>query len=282
MFMLLMCSCSDSNRIFVCSDVNISTWLISQYPSTNRVSHIFLSIDACRVLACFWFYSILVVLFHYVLHCQILLALPPSVLSLSSPFPFHANFLFYAFWQIILEVHLASCMFGSHWLSSPHVWDNLLQIWTGNYLSFGSDYYTSGLYQSDPLASPNGLFWFMSNYWSMCPWSPSFYCITTVCPVVRKGKFTCTSASLFHRHCLFVNAVWLSSSLSHNKGGVLNVSSMPLHGLLNSSVAKTGSPRADWYWYYLQQIHIYVNTIFIAFFHGSLDQLYAHFCLSFT
>ena len=70
---------------------------------------------------------------------------------------------------------------------------------------------------------------------------PSSHCNAIVDPVDRKEMFLQVSMSSFIWGCLFISTVWLLFSLLQNMGGLLPLDSMPLAGLLNSSVAELGS-----------------------------------------
>ena len=71
-----------------------------------------------------------------------------------------------------------------------------------------------------------------------CPQSTHYN--ATVDPVGKKEVF-CGCQHLCLLWIVLISAEWLLSSLSHFMGGLLNLGSMPLDGLLNRSVAGLGN-----------------------------------------
>ena len=108
---------------------------------------------------------------------------------------------------------------------------------------FGSGYDVCCLLHTHLVALSILVFWSVPYKCCMHPWSPHLHIvlIQLILYVRERWNFMWVSVSLFDWGCLFCNAAWLLSSLSHMMGHLLNLSSRPLVSLLNRSVTGLGS-----------------------------------------
>ena len=174
--------CPTNNNVFVCHDVNISIWLMSQCPVNYRACPVFcwsilisslwsfLPLHfACGVLFCpllYWLW--IVVVFHYILSPYFLLALSPLTLYLSSSFSFYLFVhycLFCKFVYKFVQLVVYMLLLAFHYLI-PEV------IFWG----YGGDCPMSlGLHHSDLVTSPIVGFWPMPDYCSVSPAFAALY-----------------------------------------------------------------------------------------------------------
>ena len=146
-----------NNNSFVYNDVNVKTWSISQCSRHKKVSQDF----GCGILLCFTFIT----------PVYFITLGPVSIPSILFVLCITTN---YVNSNVVNE--LSQSLICLVFIDFHHLipWIVCCRYGDGCYVSFGSDYNVPNLHLSDHVVSPIAVFWYMSNYCAMYPWSPIF------------------------------------------------------------------------------------------------------------